>query len=380
MQKRLRIWRFLYWLARPFLMRRFAFTPERFRGEGPCLIVANHVTTWDPLLLALSFPDNPIRFVASEHIFRHGWVSRLLEKLVAPIPRRKGAAGMDTVRMCLRALKDGETVCIFAEGDATWDGVSRPVFPATGKLARMAGVPLVTYRLEGGYPTLPRWSKRRRVGKMRGAVVEIYPPEELKKMSGAEITALIDRDLYEDAWARQRREHVRFRAKNRAEGIERGFFLCPKCGGVGTARGKGDRILCPCGLDLFYTEEGFLEPKEPFETLAEWEAWQQDALRRMPLPESGPLFADGDMQLTRLDAGHRGERLGVFRLEQERDALVCGEHRFPLAKITSMAMVKANILLLTTEEGYFELRAKKPCCLRKYLSVWQSGGQFQDTF
>ena len=77
MQKRLRIWRFLYWLARPFLMRRFAYTPERFAGEGPCLIVANHVTTWDPLLLALSFPDNPIRFVASEHIFRHGWVSRL---------------------------------------------------------------------------------------------------------------------------------------------------------------------------------------------------------------------------------------------------------------------------------------------------------------
>ena len=379
MQKRLKIWRFLSGLLRGFLMRRFAFAPERFAGEGPCLIVANHVTTWDPLLLALSFPDKPIRFVASEHIFRRGWVSSLLEKLVAPIPRRKGAAGMDTVRMCLRALKEGETVCIFAEGDATWDGVSRPVFPATGKLARMAGVPLVTYRLEGGYPTLPRWSKKRRVGRMRGAAVGVYPPEELKKKSGAEITALIDRDLYEDAWARQRKEHVRFRARNRAEGIEKGFFLCPKCGKIGSVRGVGDRIVCPCGLDLFYTEEGFLDPKEPFETLAEWENWQQKTLRQMPFAGGGPLFSDEEILFTRLDAGHRGVRLGRFRLEQEADALVCGETRFPLDAISSMAMVKADILLLTTEEGYYELRAKKACCLRKYLALWQNGRQTQDT-
>ena len=126
------------------------------------------MTTWDPLLLAMSFPDKPIRFVASEHIFRHGLVSRLLTWLVAPIPRKKAASGADTVMASLRALKAGDSVCIFAEGDASWDGLTHPVFPATGKLARMAGVPLVTYRLEGGYLSLPRWSKKLRRGKMRG--------------------------------------------------------------------------------------------------------------------------------------------------------------------------------------------------------------------
>ena len=191
MHRRQKIWRLLYGLARPFLIRRFALTAEPCRVEGPCLIVANHVTNYDPLLLAMSFADTPIRFVASEHIFRHGLISRLLEKLVAPIPRRKGAAGADTVRSVLRAIKDGETVCIFAEGDASWDGLTHPVFPATGKLARMAGVPLVTYRLEGGYLSLPRWSKKLRRGKMRGVIVGVYPPETLKAMKGPEITALI---------------------------------------------------------------------------------------------------------------------------------------------------------------------------------------------
>ena len=39
-----------------------------------------------------------------------------------------------------------------------------------------------------------------------------------------------------------------------------------------------------------------------------------------------------------------------------------------------MAMVKANILLLTVGDSYYEFRAGKPCCLRKYLSFWQTRG------
>ena len=374
MHRRQKIWRLLYGLARPFLIKRFALTAEPCKVEGPCLIVANHVTNYDPLLLAMSFADTPIRFVASEHIFRHGLISRLLEKLVAPIPRRKGAAGADTVRSVLRAIKDGETVCVFAEGDATWDGLTHPVFPATGKLARSSGATLVTFRLEGGYLSSPRWSKHLRRGRMRGGAVGIYPPETLKGMKGPEITRLIDRDLFEDAWARQRKEHVRFRAKHRAEGIERGFFLCPRCKKLGTVKGVDDRVTCPCGLDLLYTEEGFFEPKEPFETLAEWDAWQTEALRELIFPEGEPVFSDEGIRAAQVGLDHGERDFGTDALVQEPDALRWRELRFPLGEIRSMAMVKANILLLTVDDSYYEFRAGKPCCLRKYLSFWQTRG------
>ena len=257
MPKRYKRWKFLYWLAHGFIIRLFHLEAERLNPIGPCLIIANHVTNWDPLLLAMSFPNTPIRFVASEHIFRHGILSRLLEWLVAPIPRKKAASGADTVMSVLRALKAGDTVCIFAEGDATWDGLTHPVFPATGKLARMAGVPLLTYRIEGGYLSSPRWAAGLRRGKVWGRQIGFYAPEELKKQKGPEITDVIDRDIFEDAFARQRIEHVRYCGKNRAEDIERGFFICPKCGKFGDVRGLGDYVNCSCGLRLFYTEEGF---------------------------------------------------------------------------------------------------------------------------
>jgi 1-acyl-sn-glycerol-3-phosphate acyltransferase len=358
-------------ILRGFLLRRFCLTAEPFLGKGPVLIVANHVTNWDPLLLAMSFPNTPIRYVASEHIFRHGWISKLLEWLVAPIPRKKAASGADTVMAVLRALKAGDNVCIFAEGDATWDGLTHPVFPATGKLARMSGAALVTYRLEGGYLSLPRWSKTVRRGKMRGAVVGIYSAEELKTMKGPEITALIDRDLYEDAWSRQKTEHVRFRAENRAEGIERGFFICPRCGEPGKVRGVGNRVVCGCGLDLLYTEEGFFEPAEPVATVAEWESMQREALEKRCQTADSMFFADKEMTLRAIGGGHRESLLGKGQLSQLPDALEIAGRRFPLKEIDSMAMVKANILLFSVGDSYYEIRAAASCCLRKYLLVWQ---------
>lgn len=369
--KRRKRWKLVTRLIRGFVCRRFRLTAEPCTLPGPFLLVANHVTNWDPLMLAVSFPDTPIRFVASEHIFRHGLISRILEWLAAPIPRRKAASGADTVKSILRALKEGESVGLFAEGDASWDGLTHTVFPATGKLARMAGVPLVTYRLEGGYLSLPRWSSRRRLGRVHGAAVGIYQPEELKKIKGGEITALIDRDLYEDAFERQKTEHVRFRAEKRAEGIERGFFLCPKCGRLGGVHGVGNYVNCDCGLRLFYTEEGFFDPPEPVATLAEWERVQQKALEKICAEADGALFTDDGLTLHEIGSGHRETKLGRGTLTQQPDALELAGRRFALSDIDSMAMVKSNILLFTVGDSYYEIRASQPCCLRKYLMVWQ---------
>ena len=369
--KRYKRWKFLYWLVHGFIIRLFHLEVKQLNPPGPCLIIANHVTNWDPLLLAMSFPNTPIRFVASEHIFRHGILSKLLEWLVAPIPRKKAASGADTVMSVLRALKAGDTVCIFAEGDATWDGMTHPVFPATGKLARMTGVPLLTYRIEGGYLSSPRWAAGLRRGKVWGRQIGFYSPEELKKQKGPEIREMIDRDIYEDAFARQRIERVHYHGKNRAEDIERGFFICPKCGKQGDVRGLGDYVYCSCGLRLFYTEEGFFDPPDPVETVAEWEILQRQTLERLCSEAKEVLFSDHELRLREITNSHREQTLGKGILTMRPDALEIAGRCFMLSGIDSMAMVKAHILLFSVGDRYFEIRADAGQCLRKYLMAWQ---------
>ncbi len=356
------------------ICQKFNMTHEDLHVDGPILLVPNHASAWDPLLVAASLRDKQVYYVASEHLFRLGLVSHVIDYLVAPIPRRKASTGMDTVKACLRHLKAGHSVCLFAEGEQCWAGQNNPIFPATGKLAKSSGATLVTYRLEGAYLSLPRWGRGIRRGRVHGHPVGIYPPEALRDMSAEEVNGLITRDIREDAWERQRQEPVPYRGKNRAEGMERAVFLCPRCRRIGTLRTKGNRIFCSCGLDLEYLETGFYRPDHPFSEIAEWDAWQMEALRSRDFTREGPdglFFSDGGVSLFRIGAGHQEELLGSGDLLQYEDRLECAGFRFPLKDISSMADVLAGRLLLSAHGEYYEIRSKTPVCFRKYLEIWR---------
>ncbi len=369
-----RTWKRLRLLLHGFICRKFNLSTEAFQVDGPILLIPNHVCAWDPLLVAMGLGDRQVYYVASEHIFRLGPVSRVLNYLVAPIPRRKASAGTDTVKACLRHLRAGHSVCLFAEGEQSWTGRNIPVFPATGKLAKSSGATLVTYRLEGAYLSLPRWGKGIRRGRVHGHAVGIYPPEQLKTMSAQEVNDLINRDIAEDAWERQRRDPVAYRGKNRAEGMERALYLCPRCCRIGTLKTRGSRIFCGCGLDLEYTETGFFSPDRPFATIADWDDWQRRTLcsRQFTHPPAGePLFSDDAVSLSRLHPDHGETPLGEGRLEQYEDRLECAGYRFPLAQVSSLAMVLTNRMLLTVNGEYYELLSRNGANLRKYLEIWE---------
>ena len=86
-------WRILYSLCHRWICRKFNLTYEDLQVDGPVLLIPNHVCAWDPLLVAMSLREKQIYYVASEHLFRLGVLTRLLNWLVAPIPRRKASSG-----------------------------------------------------------------------------------------------------------------------------------------------------------------------------------------------------------------------------------------------------------------------------------------------
>lgn len=373
-EKRLyRWWRFFQTFLARFVVRRFNINAEICDVEGPCIVVSNHVTSWDPLLLALSFPRKNLHYVASEHIFRLGLFSKFLLWVADPIPRRKATTAADTVMACLRRIRAGGSVCVFAEGDASWNGVTGDILPATGKMVRASGATLITFRLEGGYLSLPRWSKVFRKGKMCGHAVGIYKPEQLKAMKPEEINSVISRDIYEDAWARQEKEHIAYKGSNRAVGIEKGLFMCPKCRSIDSLKGVGDLVRCSCGFNVSFTDEGFFDPPAPFKTFLAWDLWQMDELKNSSPECTEVLFSDDSLTLTRIGNDHKEYELGCGKLEQHKNAIEIAGRRFELKDISGMAMVKANILLFSVADEYYEIRSEAPRCLRKYLAVWKSG-------
>ena len=374
-----KVWRFLYALNHRWICRKFRLQHEDLHLDGPVLLISNHVTNWDPMLVAMSLRDKQMYYVASEHIFRLGLITKILNWIFAPIPRRKASSGADTAWACIRHLRAGRSICLFAEGECCWDGRSTSVVPATGKLAKLSKATLVTYRLEGGYLTFPRWAKKQRRGRMLGHPINIYPPDQLKTMDPEEIEAAINRDIYEDAMVRQAETPVDYRCSAPAVGLERGLYLCPECGRIGTLRTKGDRIFCDCGFSVRYTAAGSFSPPVPFACFAEWDAYQRDRLGRLdfvrpaqPESESGELlFSDDGLALSQIIGDHGEQSLGQGELMQFSNRLECAGHSFSAEGISHMAMVKADRLLFTYEENYYQIRARGSVNLRKYLELWK---------
>ena len=347
--------------------------------EEPYIVLANHTTDLDPVLVAMSFTQQ-MYFVASEHIYRWGFVSKLLSWCFAPIARAKGSTDARTVMDILGRLHAGYNVCIFAEGNRSFNGLTTEILPSTGKLVKATGAMLVTYKLEGGYFASPRWSRSMRRGKMFGHVAGKYSASQLKNMTNEEISALIERDLFEDAYARQTANPVRYRGKHLAEHLETALYLCPRCKRIGTLHSKNDRLTCGCGLLAQYSEFGELKGEcLPFKTVTEWDQWQSAQLLKISDDiDEDPICSDTEQNLYRVQAASGRILLVRDSLMLFRDRLVCGAHVFPVSKISNMAIYGAmSLIFTTTDGGYYEIISDHPRSATKYLTLFRAYKQKQ---
>lgn len=346
---------------------------KKYSPEGPCLVLANHVTDYDPLIVGASF-RRQMYFVTSEHLMRQGFISRVLDWLFSPITRQKGGSAAGTVKAILRHLKAGCNVCFFPEGNRTWDGVTRAFPESTGKLARSGGCTLITYRIRGGYFSSPRWSgSRLRRGRLRGEVVGSYSPEQLRAMSPAQINELIARDLYVDAYADQQAEPVKFKGSRRAENLETLLFICPKCGEMHKMQSRGSRFFCTaCGMESEYGEDGFFRGGElPFDSVRDWNAWQEERIAELCQSAGDePIFTDSDMELNSVTSAKGKEPLGKGELRLYADRLeLPGGLTLKKEEISGMSMLGAGVLHIGSGEQHYELRSEKVRCTVKYLSA-----------
>lgn len=359
----------LYFLLRPLVIA-FLFLKFGYRYtvapqlDGPYIVLANHVTDFDPLFVAASFPKQ-MYFVASEHIVR--WkVWPLLEYLVAPIIRKKGTMAASTVMEMLRAVKKGHNICMFAEGARSWDGVTAPILASTGKVIKSARCSLVTYRIEGGYFVSPNWSEGgTRRGPVRGSVVNVYSAEEIAQMSVKEINTIITNDLHEDAYARQETNHCRYKGRQIAVKLENLLFRCPNCGATDTMESRKDTVTCRrCGQQLCYTPYGKLVGHEKFDNIKDLFAWFKEEVLQDAAQKA--VYTSDDGILNSVEP-HQEIMLDHGPIALSEESLTCGSTVIPLAEITDMAMHGRHALVFSTGKAYYELLPQASNALKFHM-------------
>lgn len=154
---------------------------EHFPARGSCLLVPNHQSVLDPLLLQGVLP-RAVDSMTKSTQFERGFFRWLLPR-VHTFPVRRYRVDAQSVRVLLRKLDEGRVVCVYPEGERTWDGTLQPLRKGALKVMLRAGVPVIPVGLRGMYDIWPRWAKRPRKGH---AVIRIGEPIHFGEHRGRE--------------------------------------------------------------------------------------------------------------------------------------------------------------------------------------------------
>lgn len=374
-------WKIIRFIAPSVLKPLYKYSYELApKLEPPYLVFSNHNGDLDPALVALSFPQQ-MYFVASEHVYRAGFASKILRFVFEPIAKRKGTADAVTVMKSIRALREGKNVCIFPEGQKSFNGITGEINIATGKLVKASKASLVTYKLEGGYFTTPRWGKGIRKGKMHGSIVNIYNKEDLEKLSPEEITDLVKKDLYEDAYQKQSQNPIAYKGKNLAEGIEHALCLCPECKQIDTLFSKKNSVFCKnCDFTTSIDIYGYFDENCKFKTVLQWDEFQQEELKKLIREKSSEksefIFSDDEVTLKTVKAEHQEEIIGTGNFSMFTDKFIFNSVKdekeisleIPQKNIVDISMYGKQALVFSDNNGnYYELTSKNIINVRKYI-------------
>ena len=124
--------------------------------DGPFIIVANHSSLLDPVILGVSVRPKVI-FVAAAYLFKIGWLGYLLRKANS-IPVQ-GENDISSLKRALKILQKGGVLGIFPEGGVDRQKDDLPIKAGAAFLATSVGVPIVAIRIKGADKALPRGAK-----------------------------------------------------------------------------------------------------------------------------------------------------------------------------------------------------------------------------
>lgn len=143
--------RFIIWMLSHSMYRVKHKELEHIPEEGGALIVCNHVSYVDALLLAGAC-RRPIRFVMDENIFRNpllGWFFKVAKTIPICAKAKNEQTFENAFRQIRSDLEEGNLVCIFPEGKLTKSGEINPFKKGVERILKETPVPVVPMALKG---------------------------------------------------------------------------------------------------------------------------------------------------------------------------------------------------------------------------------------
>lgn len=136
--------------------------------DGGAIIASNHVSFYDPPILAISYPEE-VHFLARDTLFK-SFLGFCISRLNTH-PVKGDVTNLDVMKTICRLLKEGHKVVLFPEGTRSQENALGEIKPGIGMLIARTGTAIIPTYIHGNYEV---WPRHRKLPKLGGAIACVY--------------------------------------------------------------------------------------------------------------------------------------------------------------------------------------------------------------
>ena len=162
---------------------------EKLPEDGRFMLVCNHCSLADPILLLYAMPGQQLAFVSKKENADMFVIGPMMHKIQCQlINRENDREALKTILKCIQILKeDKASIGVFPEGGIlSEDGKLHHFRPGVFKIAQKAGVPIVVCTMKNTLNSVPNLLHLKPT-RVELSVLEVIPPEELKGVTTVDI-------------------------------------------------------------------------------------------------------------------------------------------------------------------------------------------------
>jgi 1-acyl-sn-glycerol-3-phosphate acyltransferase len=179
-------WLLTQWLLRllfPLWLRYRAAGVERIAPDQGGLILANHQSFLDPMLIGLPLA-RPVSYLARDSLLRVPLLGKFLRSTFV-LPVNRDSAGGDSIRRLVDLMETGFLVGLFPEGTRTDTGALGELKPGFVSLVKRSDCPVYPVGIGGAFDAFPRGAWMLRPRPVRVVFGEPIPHAELERTLSA---------------------------------------------------------------------------------------------------------------------------------------------------------------------------------------------------
>jgi 1-acyl-sn-glycerol-3-phosphate acyltransferase len=120
---------------------------ENIPRRGPFIVVSNHLSASDPVLLGVKLGRKTV-YMAKEELFRHRFTGYIIRRFGA-FPVYRGRSNRDALREASRILQQGNVLGMFPEGKRSLEDSLQPALYGSALIAFHNRVPILPVGIAG---------------------------------------------------------------------------------------------------------------------------------------------------------------------------------------------------------------------------------------